>query len=397
MHPANKYVNPQTWRCLILLLLAVCFFQPHSLAYSPDAYRIRRVVIDPGHGGRDYGAIGRLGKEKDINLAIALKLGHLIETNLPDVKVIYTRTEDVFIGLDERSQIANENGADLFISIHCNSNTNRTPYGAETYVMGHHRSKENLEVAMRENAVITYEEDYTTKYEGYDPNSEESFIIFNLIQSSFEGLSLGMAAMVQDEFRERARRKDRGVKQAGFLVLWKVSMPSVLLEVGFISNPKEEEFLLSESGQDYIASAIFRAFRKYKEDVESRSSFMAQTTFNQSFDSTSSDETSTISSQWSDKQNNPILSSHKGIRYMVQIAASSRQTSTEPQYFKGLKGVQEYKADGIYKYVVGSKLNYAEIVEYCQKIRELFPDAFVVAFENGNQIPLDQAIKSSTN
>lgn len=381
-----------------LLPLALILFTAANNTFTPEKYRIKKVVIDAGHGGKDYGAVGKKGIEKEINLSIALKVGAYIKKNLPDVEVIYTRTEDVFIGLDERSQIANNSGADLFISIHCNANPSKSPYGTETYVMGLHKSNDNLDVAMRENAVIAYEEDYTTKYEGYDPNSAESFIIFNLMQHSFLEQSLNMASFVQTEFGERAKRKDRGVKQAGFLVLWKTSMPSVLVEVGFLSNPKEEEFLISESGHDYLASSIYRAFRDYKSHVESRSTFTAEQQFNETIDTKATPNAPEIKAQWiSSSSNSNNQPTSQGVLYKVQITASSKPIPTNSSFFKNIDGIEELAANGVYKYLVGSKQSYNETVEFCQQVRELFPDAFIVAFQNGTQISLDQARKLTSN
>ena len=234
------------------------------------------VVIDAGHGGRDPGAVGSSSREKDIVLAIALKTGDYIKQNMNGVKVIYTREKDEFIDLDKRAEIANKNHADLFISIHTNAvpkGVSRNVAGSETYVLGNDKENQNLSVVMKENAVILLEENYTTKYEGYDPNSPESFIIFSLMQNIYLKQSLEFATSVQNQLRERVGRTDRGVKQGGFLVLWMTTMPSVLIETGFISNLAEEKFLTSAQGQDYIASAIFRAFREYKGNIDKRSSF----------------------------------------------------------------------------------------------------------------------------
>jgi N-acetylmuramoyl-L-alanine amidase len=386
---------------IICGLLPIAFFLLSTTAFcssTPETYRIKKIVIDAGHGGKDYGAVGKKGIEKEINLSIALKLGAYIQKNLPDVEIVYTRTEDVFIGLDERSQIANNSGADLFISIHCNANPSKSPYGTETYVMGLHKSNENLDVAMRENAVIAYEEDYTSKYEGYDPNSAESFIIFNLMQHSFLEQSLNMASFVQTEFSERAKRKDRGVKQAGFLVLWKTSMPSVLVEVGFLSNPKEEEYLISEAAHDYLSSSIFRAFRAYKTHVESRSTFTAEQQFNEAIDSKTSPNTPEIKTQWGSLDSSPSENKNGvGVLYRVQITASSKQIPTNSSYFKNLDGVEEVSSNGVYKYLIGSKQSYTETVDFCQQVRELFPDAFIVAFQDGVPISVDQARKITSN
>ncbi len=251
----------------IFLLLALIFvFTIHTQAQ--EGYHVKTVVIDAGHGGKDPGAIGRHAKEKDITLAIALKVGYYIKRCCPDVKVIYTRTTDVFVPLYKRAEIANKNNADLFISIHVNSSPNHRVQGTSTYVMGLHKDDENLKVAMTENRAILYETNYQTTYENFDINSPEAYIIFSLYQNAFLDLSLEFASLVQDQFRLRAKRFDRGVHQAGFLVLWRTTMPSVLIEVGYISNPTEEKYLMSRYGQDIIASAIYRAFKQYKVKVE---------------------------------------------------------------------------------------------------------------------------------
>ena len=229
------------------------------------------VVIDAGHGGKDPGAVGDISREKNINLAVALKTGKYIRDNLKDVKVIYTRDDDTYPGLAERAEVANRNKADLFISIHSNALTDKRLYGAETYVLGQTMDEANLQVAMKENSVITYEKDYKTKYEGFDPNSVESYIIFSLMQNTYLKQSTEFATMIQNQFRDRVGRKDRGVRQAGFVVLWRTTMPSVLVELGYITNPEEEKFLVSEQGQDYLASAIFRAFRDYRQTIDNRS------------------------------------------------------------------------------------------------------------------------------
>jgi N-acetylmuramoyl-L-alanine amidase len=233
-----------------------------------QAQKVRKVVIDAGHGGHDPGAVGKTSKEKDIALSIALKTGKFIEENLPDVEVVYTRKTDVFVELYRRARIANEAKADLFISIHCNANKSTTPYGAETYVMGLHKSDANLAVAQTENASILLEDDYHVKYDGFDPTSPEGYIFFTMLQNAYLDQSLSLASNVQKHFRERVNLFDRGVKQAGFLVLYKTTMPSVLIETGFISNVKEEKILASDEGQTYIASAIFRAVKDYKRLVE---------------------------------------------------------------------------------------------------------------------------------
>jgi len=251
------------------VVLAATMLTPRVSAQSSGD--LRTVIIDPGHGGKDPGTRGKSITEKEVVLKVGLLLGDLIRQEFPDVNVLFTRDSDVFIPLIERTERAIAAKADLFISIHCNSAPNSAVTGIETYVMGLHKTESNLEVAQRENAVIAYEDDYTTKYEGYDPKSPESFIIFSLIQNVFLDQSLEFATLLQDDFARRLKRNNRGVRQAGFLVLHKSSMPSVLIELGFLSNPTEEAFLASSQGQEYLASAIFRAFKLYKQARDTRS------------------------------------------------------------------------------------------------------------------------------
>lgn len=234
-------------------------------------YRLRKVVIDAGHGGKDTGCQGKNANEKDIALGIALKLGNYIKDLMPDVQVIYTRDKDFFVELHERAAIANRNSADLFISIHCNSAPKATEvHGTETYVMGLHKSRENLEVAMRENAVIALEADYKTNYDGFDPSDPQGNIIFSLYQNAYIEQSIKFASSLEKQFKYRANRASRGVKQEGFLVLYKTTMPAVLIETGFLSNSPEEKYLRLDEGQSLIASAIYRAFKEYKQSVESQ-------------------------------------------------------------------------------------------------------------------------------
>lgn len=227
------------------------------------------VVIDAGHGGKDPGTHGMYVKEKDVALKIALKVGYYIEKNCPGVKVVYTRKDDRYLGLDERAALANKNKADLFICIHANAVSKAEIYGTETYVMGLHKTEGNLEVAKRENAVILLDDNYKERYEGFDPDSPESNILFSLTQSAYQESSLKFAEKVEGQFKGRVGRRSHGVKQAGFWVLWRTAMPSVLIEVGFLTNPKEEKFLREENGQELIASGIYRAFKDYKAQVES--------------------------------------------------------------------------------------------------------------------------------
>ncbi len=256
--------------------LTMLFLMSAFTSVDERDLNINTVVIDAGHGGKDSGTIGTSSKEKDIALKIALELGKIIKKYLKDVKVIYTRSSDKFIELEQRSQIANKNGADLFISIHCNSLPKNTSekrkqgiYGTETYIMGMHTSDANFDVAKRENAVILLEDGNKEVYEGFDPNSPESYILFSLYQSAYLENSLRLADKIEHQFKERVRRKSRGVRQAGFWVLYRTSMPSVLVETGYLSNKKEEKYLNDPYGQTLIASGLFRAFRDYKNEIES--------------------------------------------------------------------------------------------------------------------------------
>lgn len=254
---------------IISLLTSFSLFSGFS-ANAPKApeFRLKRVVIDAGHGGKDPGALGSYSKEKDIALSVALQVGKYVEQNLPGVEVIYTRKTDVFLDLKERPNIANRNRADLFISIHCNAAGNRGVYGTETFVMGTKNFESNFDVVKRENAVILLEDNYEENYEGFDPSSPESYMMFNLMQKAFLSNSISLASKIETDFATRVNRSSRGVKQAPFYVLWTTSMPSVLIELGFISNVNEEKFLNSKDGQAYLASAIYRSIKAYKEEIE---------------------------------------------------------------------------------------------------------------------------------
>lgn len=358
--------------------------------------------------------MGSYAKEKDIVLAIALKAGKYIEEKLPGVKVIYTRTTDVFVPLDERAKIANDAKADLFISIHANSNPNKRPYGTETFAMGLHKTDGNLEVAKKENSVIVYEDNYEAKYEGFDPNDIESYIMMTLMQDTYLDQSLTVASLVQDQFRQRAMRYDRGVKQAGFLVLWKTSMPSILIETGFVSNKSEEKFLSSEQGQDYLASAIFRAFRDYKALMEGNAPELAHKVEEKKVEETTKVEEKEVGTDTDEKlvetprQEAPVQKPRpqttetdaepisgqtpkREISFKVQILYSENKVDLNSDLFKDFNDVEEISYNGKYKYVVGSKPTYAEAIEYSKWVKNRHPDAFIVAVSNGKIIPLSEA------
>lgn len=356
------------------------------------------VVIDAGHGGHDPGATGRRGKEKNINLSVALKLGQLIKQNCPDTRVVYTREKDVFIPLHRRAEIANEAKADLFISIHTNSLASRNSKvsGTETYTLGLHRTQENLEVAQKENAVILIEDDYKQRYAGFNPNSAESYIIFEFLQDKNMAQSVNFATSVQQHFRN-ANRTDKGVHQAGFLVLRATSMPSVLIELGYITNPTEESFLLSEQGSSTLAQSIYRAFLNYKGGKASGSRPMAaeNTTLFTETEATDMPEvkvTTTPAKQVA-SQNSETNAAGKPV-FKIQILTSDRQLSPKSKQFKGLGPVESYKEKGIIKYTYGSDTNYNHILRLKRsKVDGKFKDAFIIAFKDGVKMNINQAIR----
>ena len=353
------------------LVLTICLGFGTADAQKKQSYK-HTVVLDAGHGGHDTGAIGKKGKEKDVVLSIALKVGDYLKKNSPDTRVIFTRDADFFVPLDERAAIANKNNADLFVSVHANSNKNTKPFGTETFAMGLHKSQGNLEVAQKENSVIVMEQDYNTKYEGFDPSSAESYIIFSLMQNVYLDKSLKLASMVQDEFREKAKRADRGVKQAGFLVLWHTKMPSILIETGFISNEEEEKYLMSESGQDYLASAIFRAIRDYLASLDAEEQEVKKVT------TAAQDDTEAAQS---------------ALCYRLQVATTSAPVANPIEKFPGKPDVFEYKDGNKYKYMIGRFATLDEASAYKKTISAEYPDAFIVPFNNGKKISMSDAKK----
>lgn len=376
-----KKYKRQVLKPIVFLIAFVTILIPFDLSAQSEGYKLKTVVIDAGHGGRDPGTSGRYAKEKEIALKIALKLGNYIETYIPDVQVIYTRKTDKFVPLNERADIANKNKADLFISIHLNGNLNKRAYGSSTYVLGLHKTEENLEVAKLENSAILFEDDYSTKYEGFEPNSSESYIIFSLIQDTYLEQSLSYASYIQKEFEQRARRKNRGVKQAGFVVLWMTSMPSVLIEAGFLTNPQEEKYLITEQGQDYLASAIYRAFRDYKNKIEQNSSFSIAHEMDKADDiSNDNSETSAFTTNIYDNDN------PGAVLFKIQIASSLKAIPLNSDYFNGLEHVEEYQLNNMYKYMIGSEKSYSDISELKKKVEATFPDAFIIAMKKDSTI-----------
>lgn len=387
-----------------LFISLICCLLTLSAAPPLQGDGVRTVVIDAGHGGKDPGNLGTgryKNKEKDVALSVALKVGKYIKENFSDVRVIYTRSTDVFIELEERAQIANRAGADLFISIHCDSFTKSSVQGSTTIVMGKDHSDDNMRIAKRENSVITLEENYEEKYQGFDPNKPESYIALTLYQNAFMQQSISFAQKVQNQFRERVQRKDRGVKQQPLMVTKMAVMPAVLIELGFLTNPAEEDFLNSAKGQDYMASAIYRAFKEYKAERESftlnipkpiveKEPIEPQKPISDTPNETPSNtEVNTPTQKVDDSAED---SNELEIYYTVQISTSARKFELIPKNFKGVEGVSMYQAQGFYKYTVGKSQNLTEIEALKLDLRRKgFKDSFVIALHKGERISLEEA------
>ena len=465
---------------LRLLLAALIFLIGTDFAQAAGRKTDFVLVIDPGHGGHDAGASGNFSKEKDINLDVALEFGRLVQANCPRVKVIYTRRTDVFIPLQTRADIANRNKADLFISVHTNSLPGgKIAYGAETYTLGMARAEANLEVAKRENSVIVYEKNYQQTYAGFDPNKTESYIIFELLQDKHMKQSVELARAIQQQYVSYAGRKNKGVHQAGFLVLRQTSMPAVLTELGFISTPAEERFLNSRNGIKKMGRSLYNGFRTYYDrhlaltgQAQAPSSPAADTadatpagtsaatdgakatpqqpadapkpsgdapkpsgdaakpsgdapkpsgdtpkpsgdapkpsgdapkpsgdapkpsgdtpkpsgdTPKPSGDANAADSTETTSQAGTDGR--PV--------FKVQVLAAAKQIRPDDPQFKGLSPIAAYRDNGLYKYTYGSSTDYEQTKQLRKDILDLFPDAFIVAFVNGQRTDLSEAIRQS--
>lgn len=346
------------------------------------------VVIDAGHGGKDPGAISANKKiyEKNVTLAVALMVGKSIEENHPEVKVLYTRKTDKFVGLNDRARMANKANADLFISIHTNAAKNRSARGAETYTLGieEERTERNLEIAKRENGVILLEENHEKQYANFNPNSPESYIIFEFIQSEYVKESIHIAQYVQENLTSDANRHNRGVRQAGFLVLNATSMPSILVELGYISNAEEAKYLASSSGQKKMSQCISKAFDKYYADLLKQSAEASAVNTPTTLEDKAEDEAEETQSQTAANEEAPV--------FKVQFLSSSKKLGKGDSAFKGLAPVEYYYDKGLYKYTYGASTNYNEILRTKRKVNEKFKDAFIVAFIKGERVDTQQAI-----
>lgn len=379
-----------------IILFSVFLLQFFSLKIAAikstdkDDSHISVVVIDPGHGGKDAGASVGNVHEKDIVLDLSLRLGQMIKNKFPETKVIYTRSTDVFIPLHERARIANKNKADLFISIHVNGAESKSPFGTETFVLGEDRQNDNFELVKKENAVILLEDDYTTRYEGFDPNSPESNIMFLAVQSEYLEQSIMLASAIQDQFRKNAKRYDRSVKQAGFLVLRQVTMPGVLVEVGFVTHPEERKYLSSEDGKKELSESIFNAFEIYKHKTESQSSFAVRADSNTQ-ESEKKEELmlpDTKNDSPADIKTETLQTESSNLYFSIQIGASKKKLEPVSANFKGLKNVFRTENNGFYKYFSGKFTTEAEAEKSRKNLLQKFPDAFVVAFDNEKLVSL---------
>jgi N-acetylmuramoyl-L-alanine amidase len=378
-----------------------CFSLFFALSVFSQSGNKFKVVLDAGHGGKDFGTNHYGYVEKTVALNVALKLGKILEKN-NDIQVIYTRKTDVFIELDQRAQIANKANANVFVSIHCNGvdKNKEQAYGTETFVMGTTKNASQLEVAKKENSVITLEKDYKLKYEGFDPNSPETMIGLKILQEEYINQSITLAIKIQDQYTNKLERKNRGVKQAPFWVLHRTSMPSVLTELGFLSNKPEGEYLNSEEGQNQMAKALANAILSYKKE------FYGGTIMPEEIEpAPKKKDTTPVASKVKDDvkptevkpvESNPVSTAPntEGIVFKVQISASGTKLETTPNNFKGLSPISRVQEGSLYKYF------YADVKEYTlakQKLQEAkdkgFNSAFLIAFKNGNRITIQEALK----
>ncbi len=391
----------KTMKLSLFSFLLVTLLVPNLVYGQPmqSAGKVKTVVLDAGHGGKDPGTVHGKYYEKNVTLNVALALGKMINDNYPDVKVVYTRSTDVYVTLNDRGKIANDAAADLFISIHVDAiaGTSATATGATTYVMGLDKQNSNLDVAMRENDVIVMEEDYTTTYEGYIPGSSESFIIFSLMQYAYQEQSMDFAEIVQRHYTRSTPMRDRGARQAPYLVLWNTSMPSVLTELGYMSHSEDRAFLTSEKGQQTMATALFNAFSEYKSKVEGH----AQTIFLTDAGSTSTatkpatTTTTTATTTTQTTTTTTATSADNGIKYYVQICTLSEKVATNASRFGSWRDQVSVREFGprTFKYYVGPVATYREAVGLQARARRDFEGAFAVAFEGDKQLNISDARK----
>lgn len=374
-------------RILSRLLLPAIILLTAAIPLSADD--IFTVVIDAGHGGKDPGAVNGRNQEKTINLNVALRVGELISKNCKDVKVIYTRKTDVFVELNRRAEIANKANADLFISIHTNSAKNKSAYGAETYLLGveENRTSANLSVARQENDVIVYESDYQTQYAGYDPNSTESQIIFEFMQNEHQKESLEMASLVQEQLTGYAGRHDRGVHQAGFLVLWKNAMPSILIELGYISNQTDMNYLIGSTGVETLSKGIYRAFDTYLKNFRSQTAANSDNVVSSSARTGGSESDLASAAEEKPSDSEPI--------FKIQFLTSKEKLKAGNSKLKGIRDFETVPEGGVYKYMTGATNDYEKAKSTLSEVKKSFKDAFMTAFVNGHKTDVRKAAEAA--
>ena len=393
-----------------LFVLPIWAQQGSKTAQKAAQKKAFTVVIDAGHGGHDPGAMGKLTQEKKLNLEVSQRLEQQIKLHHPDVKVVMTRKNDVFLTLQQRADIVNKNNADLFICIHTNAAENRNVTGTETFVLGVDKMQSNLDVAMRENAVMLLEDDYQTTYEGFDPNSVDSYIMFELMQDQYIDQSLNFATLVQHQFTDIGR-SDRGVRQAGFWVLHKSACPSVLIEMGFISNINEEKYLASDKGKEDITNSIYQAFEQYKSAYDRKHGIVkaSQAEHKPSSAKADKNDEAKAESKKPSKEEKPAeaiadqpaeaqaakpaeAQADKPV-YKVQIFSTLKPVPAGDPTFRGLKNCQYSKDGKFYKYTYGEETDYQTILDIQQELKQKFKDCFVVAFLGNKQIPVKEALQ----
>lgn len=375
----------------LFTLLLTATLAISSAADEPSINQIKTVVIDPGHGGHDPGTVsaGAKYKEKNIVLSVGLKLGSMIKAKYPHIKVIYTRSTDKFVPLAERSDIANRNKADLFISIHVNATKSTSVNGTETFVMGTHKSESNFELCKAENSVIVMEDDYNAKYEGFNPNSPESYIIFSLLQNTHLEQSLKFAGIVQKNYKSGPIYGNRGVKQGGLIVLWRSTMPAILTEIGFMSNSKDRAVMITKEGQTNIARRLFNAFCEYKKSYEEESGtgIAANVVKEDNTDSRSTSAStqgkSSAPAASSSSSSSPAASASANGYYSIQILSVTKVLKDNAPDLKGRKDFSYIKSKGAYKYMIGRYATRKEATAALPKIRSLFKGAFVIHVKSG--------------
>ena len=375
-----------------LFVLPIWAQQGSKTAQKAAQKKAFTVVIDAGHGGHDPGAMGKLTQEKKLNLEVSQRLEQQIKLHHPDVKVVMTRKNDVFLTLQQRADIVNKNNADLFICIHTNAAENRNVTGTETFVLGVDKMQSNLDVAMRENAVMLLEDDYQTTYEGFDPNSVDSYIMFELMQDQYIDQSLNFATLVQHQFTDIGR-SDRGVRQAGFWVLHKSACPSVLIEMGFISNINEEKYLASDKGKEDITNSIYQAFEQYKSAYDRKHGIVKASQAESKPAEAKADKPAEAKA---DKPAEAAKSAEAEAAkpvYKVQIFSTLKPVPAGDPTFRGLKNCQCTKDGKFYKYTYGEDADYQTILDIQQELKTKFKDCFIVAFLGNKQIPVKEALQ----